>query len=367
MRALTKAVVDVIWAAVEPLLPVVRDSHPLGCHRPRASDRLCLQGIIWRLVLGCSWTSVEILLDCAVSDTTLRRRRDEWVAAGVFDRIAAEALAAWDRVMGLRLAEVCIDGSIHKAPCGGAGTGKSPVDRRKSGWKWSIATDAAGIVVGWAADGANRNDIMLLGPTVDQITERGLHHDIDTLHLDRGLLGRPRRRHRVGGRHHRPDAAPQTQTPRRRPRRSRTGTAGAALDRGAHQLVAVQLRAAPPQHRPPPPAPPSPARPRHHAHHHRQTHRPPQPLATPMTHPSAHALSVQLRVDWGVDLRCGSRGNLWCVDDETDDTPSAVVMSAHEAALVRHPELVAQMAADQADPSRAVRSEARRSRGGSGT
>ena len=35
MRALTKAVVDVIWAAVEPLLPVVRDSHPLGCHRPR--------------------------------------------------------------------------------------------------------------------------------------------------------------------------------------------------------------------------------------------------------------------------------------------------------------------------------------------
>ena len=189
MRALTKAVVDVVWAAVEPLLPVVRDSHPLGCHRPRASGRLCLQGIIWRLVLGCSWTSVEILLDCAVSDTTLRRRRDEWVAAGVFDRIAAEALAAWDRVMGLRLAEVCIDGSIHKAPCGGAGTGKSPVDRRKSGWKWSIATDAAGIVVGWAADGANRNDIMLLGPTVDQITERGLHHDIDTLHLDRGYWG----------------------------------------------------------------------------------------------------------------------------------------------------------------------------------
>ncbi len=189
MRALTKAVVDVIWAAVEPRLPRVPDRHPLGCHRPRVSDRLCLQGIVWRLVLGCSWVSAEILLDNQVSDTTLRRRRDEWIAAGVFDQIAAEALAAWDRIMGLRLSDVCIDGSIHKAPCGGDGTGKSPVDRRKLGCKWSIAVDGSGIPVGWAADGANRNDIMLFGPTVDQIVERGLHHDIETLHLDRGYWG----------------------------------------------------------------------------------------------------------------------------------------------------------------------------------
>ncbi|MDE0320193.1 MAG: IS5 family transposase [Acidimicrobiaceae bacterium] len=189
MRALTKAVVDVIWAAVEPLVPRRPDDHPLGCHRPRASDRLCLQGIVWRLVLGCSWRSVEILLDNRVSDTTLRSRRDEWVAAGVFDLIAAEALAAYDRIMGLRLDDVCIDGAIHKAPCGGAGTGESPVDRRKSGWKTSIATEAAGIPVGWTADGANRNDIMLLVPTVAQVVDRGLHHDIDTLHLDRGYTG----------------------------------------------------------------------------------------------------------------------------------------------------------------------------------
>ena len=40
----------------------------------------------------------------------------------------------------------------------------------------------------------------------------------------------------------------------------------------------------------------------------------------------------------------------------------AVVMTAHEAALLRHPELVEQIKADQADPSRAVRSKARRPR-----
>ncbi len=98
MRALGKAVVDVIWAAVEPLVARPPDGHPLGCHRPRVCDRLCLRGIIWRLVLGCSWESVEILLDHAVSDTTLRSRRDEWVAAGVFDQIADEIvadMAAW--------------------------------------------------------------------------------------------------------------------------------------------------------------------------------------------------------------------------------------------------------------------------------
>ena len=189
MRALTKAVVDAVWAAVEPLVDRPPDDHPLGCHRPRVCDRLCLQGIIWRLVTGCSWASVEILLGCEVSDTTPRGRRDEWVAAGVFELIAAEALAAWDRIMGLRLDDVCIDGSIHKAPCGGEGTGKSPVDRRKLGWKWSIAVDGAGIPIGWAADGANRNDIMLFDPTVNQIVRRGLHHDIDTLHLDRGYWG----------------------------------------------------------------------------------------------------------------------------------------------------------------------------------
>ena len=37
-------------------------------------------------------------------------------------------------------------------------------------------------------------------------------------------------------------------------------------------------------------------------------------------------------------------------------------MTAHEAALLRHPELVEQIEADRADPTRAVRSQARRPR-----
>ena len=281
MRALEPEVVDVIWAAVEPLL-AVRPVRDLGRgHRPRIPDRLCFWGILVRLATGCSWQSAEALLGWQVSDTTLRSRRDEWVAAGVFELIAAEAIAAYDRIVGLDLDDVCIDGSTHKAPCGGEGTGKSPVDRRKSGWKWSIAIDGAGIPVGWAAAGANRNDIMLFDPTIAEIERQGLHHDTETLHLDRGLLGRPRRQRSSQGRHHRPGAAPQTQTRQRRPRRTGHSTAGAALASRAHQLMAVQLRATATKHRPKTRAPPRPARPRRHPHHHPQTHRPPQPLATP--------------------------------------------------------------------------------------
>ena len=37
MRALDPEVADSVWAAIEGLIPVLVDTHPLGCHRLRAS------------------------------------------------------------------------------------------------------------------------------------------------------------------------------------------------------------------------------------------------------------------------------------------------------------------------------------------
>src|SRR5674476_866088 len=62
-------------------------------------------------------------------------------SAGVFDKLVEEAIAGYDRIIGLDLSEVAVDGSLHKAPCGGEGTGPNPTDRAKIGWKWSVATD----------------------------------------------------------------------------------------------------------------------------------------------------------------------------------------------------------------------------------
>ena len=93
---------------------------------------------------------------------------------------------------------MAIDGSLHKAPCGGEGTGKNPTDRAKLGWKWSVAADANGIPLGWAIDGANRNDVELLEPTLADVARVGLLGEIETLHLDRGY-DYPKTRARLAG------------------------------------------------------------------------------------------------------------------------------------------------------------------------
>ncbi len=251
MRALEAEVVDVIWKAIQPLLPERLDAHPLGCHRPRVSDRLCFRGILIRLTTGSSWVDIEAILDHQVSDTTLRARRDEWIAADVFERLKAEATAAFDRIIGLDLSEVALDGSLHKAPYGGEGTGPNPTDRGKSGWKWSVAVERHGIPIGWTIDGANRHDTRLLEPTIEAIAGNGLLADIDTLQQDQA-------RHTAG---HPP----------------------AALDRRSTQLVVVELRPTTTQHRPQDDPPASRAVPRHHRADHRQTPQLPQPLEPHLT------------------------------------------------------------------------------------
>jgi transposase len=185
MPALNPVVVDAVWQSFAAYLPKRgHTNHPLGCHRPRRSDRDCFEAILFRLVTGCSWDVAGRL--GKGGETTLRRRRDEWVAAGAFQHLVEEAISAFDKVIGLDLSEVSIDGSLHKAPMGGEGTGPNPTDRGKTGWKWSVATDTNGVPIGWVTEGANRNDSILLAPTLDDVNDRGLQTDIETLWLDRG-------------------------------------------------------------------------------------------------------------------------------------------------------------------------------------
>lgn len=186
MRALDPEVVAAVWTGIAGLIPARVDTHPLGCHRHRAADEDCFEVMLVRLVTGCSWVDAERLCGAKVSDTTVRQRRDEWNRTGLFDRIASEAIDGYDRVIGLDLSDVSVDGSLHKSPCGGRGTGPNPTDRGKLGWKWSVLVDSYGIPIGWTVEGAQRNDSVLLAPTIDDAGGRGLLDDIDTLWLDRG-------------------------------------------------------------------------------------------------------------------------------------------------------------------------------------
>lgn len=247
MRALDPEVKDAIWAAFEPLIPPPPRTHPLGCHRHRVSDRDCFDVIVTRLATGCSWEDAERLCGNKVSDTTVRSRRDEWIEAGVFATLGTEALGGYDKIVGLDLSDVSVDGSLHKSPCGGEGTGKNPTDRAKLGWKWSILVDANGIPIGVAVDGANRNDSVLLAPTLDDAGERGLLVDIETIWLDRGYDSNATRE-RLIERDPRRGDRPEEEA--RIDRSDQEPPDGTALARRAHQLVAVELRAVASKHGP---------------------------------------------------------------------------------------------------------------------
>ena len=165
MVALEPGVVDALWAALEPELPVREEPrHLLGCRRRRILGRDVFEGVLFWLVTGCSWDVAGRL--GKGGETTLRARCNAWSADGVFDWVVSEALEGYGRIVGFDLAEAAVGGSVHKAPGGGGGTGKSPVDRGESGWKWPLLTDRWGIPVGWAADGADRRDQTLLEPTL---------------------------------------------------------------------------------------------------------------------------------------------------------------------------------------------------------
>jgi hypothetical protein len=86
------------------------------------------------------------------------------------ERLREVSLEAYDRLIGLELADLAVeDGCITKAPCGGEKAGRSPVDRGKGGVKRSTVVDARGIPLGTVVDPANRHDSPLLDATLDTL------------------------------------------------------------------------------------------------------------------------------------------------------------------------------------------------------
>ena len=169
--------------ALLPEKPEFHPGHPLGCHRRRISDRVIFDKMLQLLRFGCSY---EAIADTTCSATTIRSRRDEWIRLGVFTRLKQIALESYDRIVGLVLDHIAVDGSITKAPGGGEVAGRSPVDRGKQGLKRSGMTDGYGIPLGRVLASANRHDSPLPAPTLDRLDDLGPLPDDITVHLDAG-------------------------------------------------------------------------------------------------------------------------------------------------------------------------------------
>lgn len=168
---------------IQVALPPLPDIHPLGCHRPRIDDGVAFDHLITALVLGVGY---EKIATAACSATTMRRRRDQWARAGLMRQLHTAVLGAYERMVGLDLDHICIDGCITKAPCGGDCAGRSPVDRGKGGMKRSQVSDGQGVPLAAVPAPANVPDHKLLGASLDALKDFApLGQDV-TVHLDAG-------------------------------------------------------------------------------------------------------------------------------------------------------------------------------------
>lgn len=184
MPAVPSCIIEPIWDQFQILVPSVADAHPLGCHRPRIPDRVVFDKLVQVLVFGAAY---ERIADTTCSATTIRRRRDEWIDAGAFEELEQFCLEGYERMVGLQLETLAVDGCITKAPCGGEAAGRSSVDRGKQGTKRSVLVEGAGIPLGAVVAPANRHDSPLLRPTLETLSR----FDFDlarriTVHLDAG-------------------------------------------------------------------------------------------------------------------------------------------------------------------------------------
>jgi transposase len=186
--ALPSCILDPLREQFLADLPAHVDDHPLGCHRPRIADAVVFDKLVEALVYGAGY---ERVADSSCSATSMRRRRDEWIRLGVWHRLKLACLDAYDRLVGLDLAHLAVDGCTTKAPCGGECAGRSPVDRGKGGMKRSQLTDGHGIPMATVSAPANTVDHALLAENLDAVKDFSPLPAEVTVHLDAGYDYRP--------------------------------------------------------------------------------------------------------------------------------------------------------------------------------
>ena len=239
-------------ATMEPLLPDRRRTSAGLSPAPGAGPAVLLGDLI-RFMTGASWVDIEAILDHQVSDTTLRARRDEWIAAGVFDTLEAEALA---RSIGS-------SGSISRrrarriAPQGALrGEGNRPEPHRSGEVRLEVVRRRRNATASRSAGRSTAPTATTCAcsnpPSTPSPTRACSSTSTPCISITATTPGACATDSPAGA-HRARHPATRHQSSRRH---EAAGPARAALDRRSHQHVVVELRATPTQHRPsttPPP------------------------------------------------------------------------------------------------------------------
>jgi transposase len=126
---------DEQWEVVASLIPEP-PRRADGRGRPRIDSRAILDGILWILRTGAPWHDLP---DKYPSYQTCHRRFQEWVRAGVFEKVLV-ALATDLRDRGeLDLSECFIDGTFVIATKGAKGWERPSGAKVRSSWQWQTA------------------------------------------------------------------------------------------------------------------------------------------------------------------------------------------------------------------------------------
>jgi transposase len=143
---------DEVWALFEPILPRVVYA---GTGRKSASNRDCLQGLLYVLITGIGW---EFVPPCFPCGKTMQDRLRRWLRHECFHRAWQQMAQRYETLHGINWDKVLVDGSKKPAKKGGDDTGPSPVDRAKSGSAIHLATEEHGLPLGATITKAGAND-----------------------------------------------------------------------------------------------------------------------------------------------------------------------------------------------------------------
>lgn len=104
-ESLARRLPDELWKAFEPVIP---RTVWCGNGRPPVDDRTCLHAAIYVLISGIGWNFMPACFPCG---KTVRGRFVRWMRADAFRRVWAECAADYQRLRGINLDQLSIDGA----------------------------------------------------------------------------------------------------------------------------------------------------------------------------------------------------------------------------------------------------------------
>lgn len=156
---------DAICQSVVSLLPVQSPPGPLG-GRPPVPHAVVLKVIWFVLTVGCRWRDIPKSMGCC--GELARQRLAVWQELGIWQHLHQTLLEELNRKHALDLEIVVVDSTHVRAFGGGAESGPSPVNRRKTGTKYTIMTDGHGTPLAMLATAGNTSDHRCILPIVEQ-------------------------------------------------------------------------------------------------------------------------------------------------------------------------------------------------------